>query len=54
MPPITFIRFYFWKLGILDGFPGLVIALASSWATALKYLKAIQLKRKAGGKENLF
>lgn len=51
MPPVTFIRFYFWKLGILDGFPGLVIALVSSWATAMKYLKAIELKRKAGGKE---
>ncbi|MCX6584588.1 MAG: glycosyltransferase family 2 protein [Candidatus Aminicenantes bacterium] len=54
LPPVTFSRFYFWKLGILDGFPGLVIALVSSWATAMKYLKAIQLKRKAGGKENLF
>ncbi len=54
MPPVTFTRFYFWKLGILDGFPGLVIALVSSWATALKYLKAIELKRKVGGKENLF
>lgn len=50
LPPVTFIRFYFWKLGILDGFPGLVIALVSSWATAMKYLKAIQLKRNARGK----
>ena len=45
LPPITFIRFYFWKLGILDGLPGLTIALVSSWATAMKYLKAIELKR---------
>lgn len=46
LPPITFVRFYLWKLGILDGFPGVVIALVSSWATAMKYLKAIELKKK--------
>lgn len=46
LPPITFIRFYIWKMGILDGFPGFVIAIVSSWSTAMKYLKAIELKRK--------
>jgi hypothetical protein len=45
LPPVTFLRFYLWKLGILDGLPGFVIALVSSWATAMKYLKAIELKR---------
>lgn len=50
MPPITFIRFYFWKLGILDGLPGFVIALVSSWGTAMKYLKAIELKREQRNK----
>lgn len=45
LPPVTFWRFYLWKLGILDGLPGLVIALASSWSTAMKYLKAIEIKR---------
>ena len=43
-PPFTFLRFFIWKGGIRDGFPGLVIALISSWATALKYLKARALK----------
>lgn len=43
-PPVTFLRFFFWKGGIRDGFPGLVIALVSSWATALKYLKARSLR----------
>jgi len=47
LPPITFIRFYFWKMGILDGFPGFVIALVSSWSTSMKYLKAIEIKRKS-------
>lgn len=45
LPSITFIRFYIWKLGILDGYPGFIIALVSSWGTAMKYLKAIALKR---------
>jgi len=45
LPPITFIRFYFWKLGILDGFSGIIIALVSSWGTAMKYMKAIEIKR---------
>jgi glycosyltransferase involved in cell wall biosynthesis len=47
LPPVTFLRHYIWKLGFLDGFPGLVIAIVSSWGTAMKYLKAIALKRKA-------
>ncbi len=46
LPPVTFIRFYIWKLGALDGLPGLVIALVSSWATAMKYLKAVEMKRR--------
>jgi hypothetical protein len=50
LPPVTFARFYFWKMGVLDGLPGLIIALVSSWATAMKYLKAIELKRT--GKES--
>lgn len=45
LPPLTFVRHYFVKLGFLDGFPGLVIALLSSWATALKHLKAREAKR---------
>jgi len=49
LPPVTFLRHYFWKSGILDGFPGLVIATVQSWGTALKYLKAIALKRRQRG-----
>jgi glycosyltransferase involved in cell wall biosynthesis len=50
LPPVTFFRHYIWRLGFLDGYPGLVIAVLSSWGTALKYLKAIALSRsgKAG------
>ena len=45
LPLTTFIRHYFVRLGFLDGFAGFVIALLSSWATALKYLKALEWKR---------
>lgn len=46
LPIFTFIRHYFWRIGVLDGIPGLVIALISSWGTCLKYLKARELRRK--------
>jgi glycosyltransferase involved in cell wall biosynthesis len=46
LPPITFLRHYAWRLGFLDGFPGLVIATVQSWGTAMKYMKAIALKRR--------
>jgi len=49
LPPVTFLRHYLWKLGLLDGFPGLVIATVQSWGTAMKYLKAMALKRRARG-----
>ncbi len=46
LPAVTFLRHYFWRLGFLDGFPGLVIALVQSWGTAMKHMKAIALKRR--------
>ncbi len=45
LPPVTFLRHYFWRLGFLDGFAGLVIATVSSWGTAMKYFKAMAIKR---------
>lgn len=49
LPPVTFLRHFLWKVGFLDGFPGLVIATVQSWGTALKYLKALALKRRQRG-----
>ena len=45
LPPVTFVRHYLWRSGWLDGFPGLVIATVSAWGTAMKYFKAIAIKR---------
>ena len=35
-----FLECYLWKLGLLDGTPGLVIAMNSSWYVFLKHAKA--------------
>jgi len=51
LPPVTFLRHYIWKLGLLDGFPGFVIATISSWGTAMKYFKAIAIKRSPPGRQ---
>lgn len=51
LPPVTFLRHYIWKLGLLDGFPGFVIATISSWGTAMKYFKAIAIKRSPLGRQ---
>lgn len=43
-PVVKFLRDYIFKLGILDGYYGLVIAIISSHATFLKYAKIKQLQ----------
>ena len=35
-----FLECYLWKLGLLDGIPGLIIAMNSSWYVFLKHAKA--------------
>jgi glycosyltransferase involved in cell wall biosynthesis len=45
LPQVTFFRHYVWRLGFLDGFAGLVIATVSSWGTAMKYFKALAIRR---------
>jgi len=38
-----FLECYMWKLGILDGIPGLIIAVNSAWYIFLKHAKAWEL-----------
>jgi len=40
---VKFFECYVWKLGILDGVPGLIIAMNSSWYVFLKHAKAWEL-----------
>ncbi len=41
-----FLRLYFMKLGFLDGFPGLIIALLSAYYVMVKYSRAWELEKK--------
>ncbi len=45
-PLWKFIKDYFFRLGILDGYYGFVICRLSSWATFLKCLKMIELAKR--------
>gem|GEM_PF-3652739 len=40
-----FFEVYFFKRSILDGFPGLIIAMVSAYATFLRYAKIWELSR---------
>ena len=44
-PPIRFLEMYVWKLGLLDGMPGFVIAVVSSYYVFLKYARLWALQR---------
>ena len=44
-PPIKFLETYIWKLGILDGMAGFVIAAISSYYMFLKFAKLWELQR---------
>ncbi len=46
-----FLECYVWKLGILDGIPGLIIAVNSAWYVFLKHAKAweLSLSEEKGG-----
>ncbi|RLD96439.1 MAG: glycosyltransferase family 2 protein [Aquificota bacterium] len=41
-----FIKLYFMKLGFLDGFPGLIIALLSAYYVMVKYSRAWEIEKK--------
>lgn len=42
-PPFRFIRGYFFKLGFMDGIPGLVVASCIAFGTFIKYAKLWEL-----------
>ncbi len=44
-PSLRFLKGYFLKRGFLDGFPGLIIATLSAYATFAKYVKLWELWR---------
>jgi glycosyltransferase involved in cell wall biosynthesis len=44
-PPLRFLRMYLLQFGFVDGYPGLVLCLLSSYSVFLKYARAWELKR---------
>ncbi len=49
-PIFRFIRGYFFKRGFLDGIPGLVAAITTSFYVFMKYAKLWELRIKKGHK----
>lgn len=44
-PKVKFLECYFWKLGILDGLPGLIIAVGAGYSVFLKWAKLWEIER---------
>ncbi len=44
-PPLKFLECWVWKLGLLDGLPGLVIAVASAFNVFSRYVKLWEKER---------
>ncbi len=51
-PLFRFIKFYFVRLGFLDGLPGLVHISIGCFNSFCKYAKLIELRRRESGKQN--
>ncbi len=47
-PPVKFFETYIYKLGFLDGIPGLIIAVLSSYYVFLKYAKLWEMRNEKG------
>ena len=47
-PLLTFFKKYFLKLGILDGYPGFMIAIHTAYGKFLKYIKLRELDKQSG------
>ena len=47
-PLLTFFKKYILKLGLLDGYPGFVIAIHTAYGKFLKYIKLRELEKAAG------
>lgn len=44
-PALRFIKFYFFKKGFLEGFPGLIVAFLEAYYVFLKYIKLWELEK---------
>lgn len=51
-PMLTFLKKYFLKLGILDGYEGFVISISTAYGKFLKYIKLRELDKRGEIKES--
>lgn len=49
-PAFSFIKYYFFKLGFLDGRPGFICATMTSYYTFIKYARLLELNKAGGNK----
>jgi glycosyltransferase involved in cell wall biosynthesis len=52
-PPLKFLEVYFFRLGLLDGLAGFVIALTSAYAMFVRYVKLRELCNRVGNRPSL-
>lgn len=52
-PPMKFIEVYFFRLGLLDGLAGFIIALTSAYAMFVRYVKLRELCNRVGNQPSL-
>ncbi|MDQ8022611.1 MAG: glycosyltransferase family 2 protein [Moraxellaceae bacterium] len=50
-PAFRFIKNYFFRLGFMDGVPGLVFALMGAYSSFLKHAKMVELQRTGNGEK---
>jgi hypothetical protein len=49
-PAFSFLKYYFFKLGFLDGRPGFICATMTSYYTFIKYARLLELNKASGNK----
>lgn len=52
-PVVRFLRFYLWKRGFLEGFPGFFVAVTAAYYVFLKYAKLTELELREKDTKNL-
>ena len=52
-PPLKFIEVYFFKLGLLDGLAGFIIAVTSAYAMFVRYVKLREIEKRLGNQPSI-
>ncbi|MEE8300654.1 MAG: glycosyltransferase family 2 protein, partial [Desulfatiglandales bacterium] len=52
-PPLKFMEVYFFKLGLLDGLAGFIIAVTSAYAMFIRYVKLREIEKRLGNQSSI-